>query len=72
MFSGKIYTVDTNFTRLFTGAHEAELDRQPWLNTSNLLSMTGFICSLIIYRLAKKRSRSFSCPFPPFHTPKEK
>ena len=39
----------------FPGAEEDELDPVPWLNASALISITAFICSLIVYKIVKSR-----------------
>ena len=39
----------------FPGAEEDELDPVPWLNASALISLTAFICSLIVYKIVKSR-----------------
>lgn len=47
--------------RLPPGAKEDELDPLPWLNVSALFSVTAVLCSLIIYKIIKRRSDVVLC-----------
>ena len=44
--------------QLYLGANEEELDPLPWLNASFLMSITVFLCSLIVYKIIKRRQES--------------
>ena len=44
--------------QFYLGADEEELDPFPWLIASFLMSITVFLCSLIVYKIIKRRQES--------------